>query len=603
MQSKRIQMSYRAPLRDIHFTLNQIAGLPELVNPGKIADLDNDLVNAVLDEAGKFAEERIAPLNRPGDERGAVLENGDVTFPDGWKEVYDDWVEGGWCALPGPTDFGGQHLPVSVSMACVEIWNSACMSFALNPLLTQAAVNALNKFGSDELKAIYLEKMVQGQWTGTMQLTEPQAGSDLNALKARALPRDDGTYRLHGTKIFISYGEHSLTENIIHMVLARTPDAPAGTRGISLFLVPKFLLDENGNPGQRNDVVCSKLEHKLGIHASPTCVLNFGEKDGAVGWLVGEENRGLQAMFTMMNEARLAVGIQGVAIAERATQQAISYANERRQGQSEDPGAQEMVPIVNHPDIRRTLLTMRAKTAAARAICYVTATALDHSRYADDSLARQAAAHKASLLTPVAKAFSTDIGVEVASDNIQVHGGMGYMEETGAAQLLRDARIAPIYEGTNGIQAIDLAVRKLPLEQGRVVKEFLSELEQIIDEVKTTNRPEFGSMGTNLGDALEILETVTHWMLDKLSNSTDLALVAATPYLRLFGLTSGGVLMARGALNATREEGNGDQDLVHLARYFAEHLLPDSKGLAQKITEGSEVVLGEQGGELVRDSA
>ncbi len=595
-------MSYRAPLNDIRFALNQIAGLPELVNPGKIADLDADLVNAVLDEAGKFAEERIAPLNRPGDERGAVLKDGEVTFPDGWKDVYDDWVEGGWCALPGPKDFGGQHLPVSVSMACVEIWNSACMSFALNPLLTQAAVNALNKFGSDELKATYLEKMVQGQWTGTMQLTEPQAGSDLNALKARAVPRDDGTYRLHGTKIFISYGEHALTENIIHMVLARTPDAPAGTRGISLFLAPKFLLDENGNPGPRNDIICSKLEHKLGIHASPTCVLNFGENNGAVGWLVGEENRGLQAMFTMMNEARLAVGIQGVAIAERATQQAIAYANERRQGRSEDAGAQDMVPIVDHPDIRRSLLTMRSKTAAARAICYVTASALDHSRYAEEAQARQAAAHKASLLTPVAKAFSTDIGVEVASDNIQVHGGMGYMEETGAAQLLRDARIAPIYEGTNGIQAIDLAVRKLPLEQGRIVSEFLSELSQIVDEVKTTNRPEFGNMGENLGEALELLETATRWMLDKLPGSADLALAAATPYLRLFGLASGGILMAQGALNATREEGSGNQNLVHLARYFAEHVVPDSRGLVRKITDGSEIVLAEQGNDLVRET-
>ncbi|MGI9378946.1 MAG: acyl-CoA dehydrogenase [Methyloligellaceae bacterium] len=595
-------MSYRAPLNDIRFALNQIAGLPELVNPGKIADLDADLVNAVLDEAGKFAEERIAPLNRPGDERGAVLKDSEVTFPDGWKDVYDDWVEGGWCALPGPKDFGGQHLPVSVSMACVEIWNSACMSFALNPLLTQAAVNALNKFGSDELKATYLEKMVQGQWTGTMQLTEPQAGSDLNALKARAVPRDDGTYRLHGTKIFISYGEHALTENIIHMVLARTPDAPAGTRGISLFLAPKFLLDENGNPGPRNDIICSKLEHKLGIHASPTCVLNFGENDGAVGWLVGEENRGLQAMFTMMNEARLAVGIQGVAIAERATQQAIAYANERRQGRSEDAGAQDMVPIVDHPDIRRSLLTMRSKTAAARAICYVTASALDHSRYAEEAQARQAAAHKTSLLTPVAKAFSTDIGVEVASDNIQVHGGMGYMEETGAAQLLRDARIAPIYEGTNGIQAIDLAVRKLPLEQGRIVSEFLSELSQIVDEVKTTNRPEFGNMGENLREALELLETATRWMLDKLPGSADLALAAATPYLRLFGLASGGILMAQGVLNATREEGSGNQNLVHLARYFAEHVVPDSRGLVRKITDGSEIVLAEQGKDLVRET-
>ena len=424
-------MTYQAPVDDIMRALKTAAGLDGLISSGVYEGLDEDTVRAVIEEAGKFGAEVLDPLNWTGDRTGSKLENGAVSTPPGWKEAYRQFASGGWSALPCPEEFGGQGLPGVLSMAACEIWNASNLSFGLCPLLTQGAIDALHTDGSDELKATYLPKMISGEWTGTMNLTEPQAGSDLGAIRTKAVRQADGTYRIFGTKIFITYGDHELTDNIVHMVLARLPDAPAGTRGISLFLVPKRLVNADGSLGARNDVVCAGLEHKLGIHASPTCVMKFGEGDGAVGYLVGHENRGLNTMFIMMNAARLAVGIQGVAVAERATQRAVAYARDRRQGRTQSSKGGEMGPIIEHADIRRTILTMKALTQAARSICLVTAREIDVSHRAKDAAQRKAAADKAALLTPIAKAFSTDIGCEVASMGVQIHGGMGFVEETG----------------------------------------------------------------------------------------------------------------------------------------------------------------------------
>src|SRR5919112_299538 len=463
-------MTYRAPVPDIVFTMRHVAGLDRAVADGVYGDLSADFAETILEEAGRFANDVIAPLNREGDKHGVVLKDGAVTTAPGWKAAYKGWTEAGWNALPGPVEYGGQGLPTLLNTACIEMWNAASMAFGIGPVLTVGAIEALAVHGSDELKERYLAKLVSGEWTATMNLTEPQAGSDLSPIRTRAERGPDGTYRLKGQKIFITYGEHDLTENIVHMVLARLPDAPPGTRGISLFLVPKFLPD-----GTRNDVRCHSLEHKMGIHGSPTCTMIYGDQGGAVGWLVGEENRGLACMFTMMNNARLAVGAQGVAMADRAYQQALGYANERKQGRA--IGAVEgMSAIVQHPDVQRNLLTMKALTAASRAICYMTAEAIDRAHLEQDAAGRRKANERASLLTPVAKAFSTDIGVEVASLGVQVHGGMGFVEETGAAQHLRDARIAPIYEGTNGIQAADLVGRKLGLDGGLAFDELIADI-------------------------------------------------------------------------------------------------------------------------------
>jgi alkylation response protein AidB-like acyl-CoA dehydrogenase len=440
--------------------------------------------------------------------------------------------------------------------------------------------------GSDRLQSAYLPKLVSGEWMGTMQLTEPQAGSDVGALRTKAERAADGSYRITGQKIFITYGEHDLTDNIIHFVLARLPDAPPGTRGISLFLVPKFLPNPDGSPGSRNDVRAHSIEHKLGIHGSPTCTMVFGDQGGAVGYLIGEENRGMACMFTMMNQARLSVALQGVAIAERATQQALAYARERRQGRA--AGAMEgSSPIIEHPDVKRMLLTMRAQTRAARAICYATAVAIDRAHRGADERARRAAHDRASLLTPVAKAFATDIGVEVASLGVQVHGGMGYIEETGAAQHYRDGRIAAIYEGTNGIQAIDLVTRKLPLAGGAAVKTFIADVRRTVEAVNATNNPAFGATGARLGEALDALERTTEWLLGRPQNDPD-ALAGATPYLRLLATAAGGTLLAEEALAATRLPGNtGAPARIAIARFFAEHLAPASGGLEREVIDGA----------------
>lgn len=576
---------YKAPVDDISFTLKHVAGLKPALDSGAFGDLGEDLVDAILAEAGRFASEEVAPLYKIGDEHGAVLKDATVTTPPGWKALYRSWIDGGWNALSGPEEFGGQGLPTMLGVAALEMWNSAAMAFGIGPTLTMGAVEALDKHASEALKAKYLAKLVSGEWMGTMNLTEPQAGSDLAALRTRAEPAGDGTYRIFGQKIFITYGEHDFTDNILHLVLARLPDAPAGTRGISLFLVPKFLVNDDGSLGARNDVFCSGLEHKLGIHASPTCTMIYGDgfggaTPGAIGWLIGEENKGLACMFTMMNNARLCVGMQGVAVAEAATQKAIAYANERRQGKASDYAGAGMAPIVHHPDVQRNLLTMKALTQIARAISYSCAHAIDLARISSG----EEAGHwrdRANLLTPLAKAFSTDVGVDVASLGVQVHGGMGFIEETGAAALYRDARIAPIYEGTNGIQAIDLVARKLPLGGGEHVHGYIAELKRIADEVRTSNLQGFGRTAEALDRALDDLTEATRFLQKLLvEGRLDEAQAGATPYLRLISLAAGGAYLARGGL--------AEQNRIALCRFFAENLLGEVSALKDRVIDGAE---------------
>jgi alkylation response protein AidB-like acyl-CoA dehydrogenase len=584
-------VTYRAPLTDIGFALKYGTALAPEIEQGLFGDLTIDDVDAIVAEAGRFADEVIAPLNRIGDTFGTQFKDGVVTTAPGWKEAYRDWRLAGWNSVTAPAAWGGQALPQIVNAACTEMWHAASIGFANGPMLTMAAIDALNAHGSDTLKQTYLEKLVSGEWMGTMQLTEPQAGSDVGALRTRAERAADGSYRVTGQKIFITYGEHDFTDNIIHFVLARLPDAPPGTRGISLFLVPKFLLNPDGSLGARNDVRAHSVEHKLGIHGSPTCTMIFGDAGGATAFLIGQENAGMACMFTMMNRARLAVGLQGVGIAERATQQALAYARERRQGRVPGMKSAEMAPIIAHPDVRRMVLTMRALTQGARAICYATAIAIDRSERSSDEAARKTALQRASLLTPVAKAFSTDIANEVASLGVQVHGGMGYIEETGAAQHFRDARIAAIYEGTNGIQAIDLVTRKLPLSDGAAVAAHLDELRGIVQSLSASNDPAFGWTAVRLADAVESLARATNWLLGKLDKEPDAALAGASPYLRLFGLATGGCLLAQGALAALRLNADTAARLA-VTRFFAEHCAVGAGALERTVVEGAAGLLG-----------
>ncbi len=586
-------MTYRAPVEDILFAMRHVAGLDAGIGEGLYADLGDGAAEAILEEAGKFAAERIAPLNKVGDREMARFVAGKVVMPTGFTETYHDWAAAGWLGLQGEAEYGGQGLPQLLATACTEIWNTASLAFALNPLLTTGAIEAIAAHGSEALKRLCLPRMLAGEWSGTMNLTEPQAGSDLALLAARAEAREDGTYRIFGQKIFITYGEHDITENIVHLVLARLPDAPAGTRGISLFVVPKVLVNPDGSLGERNDLRCHALEHKMGIHASPTATMIFGDEGGAVGYLLGEENKGLNCMFTMMNSARLGVGVQGVAVAERAYQQALAYALERRQGKAS--GARETSPIIAHPDVKRMLLDMRAKVAAGRALCFFTAAALDRSHRAGDAEARRLAFEEASMITPVAKAFSTDIGIEVASSGVQIHGGMGFIEETGAAQHLRDARILTIYEGTNGIQSIDLVFRKLPLAEGGRVRDLIARYRASARAAKAVNDPAFGKMGEKLGAALDSLERATAYLLARLKSEPDAALAGASPYLRLFALGAGGAMLADQALAARAARAAGETDPRHAerigtARYFAENLCVGAEGLEASATEGGEAV-------------
>lgn len=580
---------YRAPTSEIAFVLKHVAGLQSAMEAGHLGDLSEDLVDAVLEEAGKFASERIAPLNTVSDQEGATLKDGVVTMPTGFKEVYKDWAQAGWNGLGAPEVYGGQGLPYMMSAAAVEIWCAACQSFSLGPILTVGAVEALHEHGDEKVISMFAEKIVSGEWMGTMNLTEPQAGTDLAALKSTAEPVGDGTYKITGQKIFISFGDHELTDNICHLVLARLPDAPEGVKGISLFMVPKYHINEDGSLGGRNDVFCQSLEHKMGLHGSPTCVMIFGDgyadnAPGAIGYIVGGEHKGLNCMFTMMNNARLNVGLQGVAIGEAAYQKALQFANERLQGKA--IGQKEgMTAIVNHPDVARNLLNMKSHIQAARGICYSCAHALDMAA-ATQGDEKEFWSERASFITPIAKAFSTDIGVEVTSLGVQVHGGMGYIEETGAAQYMRDARINTIYEGTNGIQAMDLVMRKLGMSDGECMRKYMQEFRDVVEQVRSSNRPEFGDAAQHLEDALNATQETSDWILEKLNEGkVEEVLSGATPFLHLWGLASGGIYLAKGGL------ADSDHSRAGLARYFAENHLAECRALKSTVTQGAQSLM------------
>lgn len=581
------------PIDDINFTLNHVADLEAVSKLNGYQHADPDTVEAIVEEAGRFFAEVMAPLNKVGDQQGSVLaDDGTVKTPDGFKEAYNKYVESGWASAFMPVDWGGGGLPYTVGVAINEMFKTANLAFSLGPMLTHGSVEALKEHGTEEQRQSYLEKLVSGEWTGTMNLTESEAGSDVGALRTKAIPQDDGSYRLFGTKIFITWGEHDLTDNIIHMVLARTPDAPPGTGGISMFLVPKYILDSQGGPGERNDYTVVSLEHKLGIHASPTCVISFGDSgNGAIGYLVGEEMAGMRNMFTMMNAARIGVGMEGLAISERAYQQALGFAKERIQGKLIGSSSREKVAIVEHPDVRRMLLTMKAYTEAMRALVYIAAQEGDFAAHAATEERQQTATDRLALLTPIVKAWCTDVGVEMASLGIQVHGGMGYVEETGAAQHLRDARIAPIYEGTNGIQAIDLVLRKLPLSDGAVVTEFIRHMTEVLEGMN--EHDELGLFRDELTSAIQSLADTSTWLGERLANGEiDSALAGATPYLKQFGTVLGGWLMARAAIAALTAE--GDQafltNKVVTARFYGEHLLPQANGLVSTIKAGGSLI-------------
>ncbi len=586
---------YTAPLADMRFALTEIAGIGEIATLPGCEQASEDLVDAVLEEAGKLAGGVLAPLNRVGDQQGSVLENGVVRTPDGFKEAYRHYVEGGWNALPFAPEHGGQGLPIAIATAVAEMWNSANMGFALCPLLNIGAVEALTAHGSPEQQRLYLPKLISGEWTGTMNLTEPQAGSDVGALRSRAVRAGDH-YRITGQKIFITYGEHDMADNIVHLVLARLPDAPPGTRGISLFVVPKFLVNADGSLGPRNDVRCVSLEHKLGIHASPTCVLAYGDGGGAIGYLVGEENRGMECMFTMMNNARLNVGLQGVAIAERAYQQARDFARQRVQGKPVTATAPGTYPILHHPDVRRMLLLMRTETEAMRALAYCTAGAIDRARHHPDGEVRATQQRRVDLLIPVVKAWCTDLGVEIASLGVQIHGGMGFIEETGAAQHLRDARIAPIYEGTNGIQANDLVGRKLLRDRGAAARELIAEMRAVEAALACRPAEDLVALRRPLATGRDALERATGWMVEQGEADPPRALAGAVPYLKLLGTVAGGWLMAKGALaaEARLEARTGDAGFnaakLATARFYAEHVLPAAPGLLPGVTGGATIM-------------
>ncbi|KAF2990910.1 acyl-CoA dehydrogenase [Methylocystis sp. MJC1] len=565
-------MTYRAPLSDILFSLRLAAG-PDA--EALYADIADGVAEQTLNEAAKFAEGQLLPLDRIGDRAGVKFSDGAVTTAPGWREAYAGWREGGWNAIAANPDHGGLGLPALLNAACTEIWNAANISFALCPLLSHGAIEALEAHASAALKETYLAKIVSGEWTGTMNLTEPQAGSDLALLRTRAERNADGSYRLTGQKIFITYGEHDLADNIAHLVLARLPDAPSGTKGISLFLAPKFLPDETGAFTRRNALHCAGVEHKLGIHASPTCTMVY---EDAVGFLIGEENNGLACMFTMMNNARLSVGLQGVALAERATQAALAYAKERKQGRA--PGAPETSAIIEHPDVARMLLTMASLTTAARLICFETAASLDRAHRDENAAHAREAEERASLLTPVAKAFSTDIGNEVTSLAVQVHGGMGYIEETGVAQLMRDARICAIYEGTNGIQAIDLVGRKLPMSGGAALNREIADMRAISQE----------SNDVAVYEAVEAFAQASNHLAQAMKEAPAEALAGATPYLRLFALARGATLLEKAAKAARRGNDHNAARYEALAHFFAKNIAVAAPGLAKAVMEGARSV-------------
>ncbi|HEX6567753.1 MAG TPA: acyl-CoA dehydrogenase [Acidimicrobiales bacterium] len=580
---------FSAPLEDMRFVLENIVDLPALASLPGFEHAEPDMVYGVLEESGRFFSQEFAPLNRVGDTQHS-RRNGDgsVTTPDGFHRAYQRYVEAGWAGVPFPPEYGGGGFPWLVTIAMQEMMTAANMAFSLCPLLTQSAIDMLLHYGSEEQREVYLPRMVTGEWTGTMNLTEPQAGSDVGAITTKAVPADDSTWRITGQKIFITYGEHDLADNIIHLVLARVPDAPPGTKGISCFIVPKVLVNEDGSLGERNRVDCVSIEQKMGINASPTCVMAY---DGATGYLLGEPNQGMRYMFKMMNNARLSVGVEGLSLGERAYQQAVAFAHDRRQGRAPGAPAGESSPIVDHPDVRRMLLTMRAQIEALRCLAYLNAECIDLAARHPDAEVRTARQELADLLTPITKGWGTDLGVELTSLALQVHGGMGYIEEAGVAQHYRDIRIAPVYEGTNGIQAMDMVVRKLPMRGGGVMADYLAGIEATAGELSGADG-DLAVIGKCLADAHASLQTTTDWLLAHGGADPNNTLAGATPYLRMCGVVTGGWLLARSALAAQRllDAGEGDADFLRqklvTARFYAEQLLPQAAGLAPAVTAG-----------------
>ncbi len=596
--------NYTAPLKDIAFVLKHVVGLDEVSKLPGCEEVSADLIDAIFEEAGKFAAEVLGPLNRSGDMEGAKIANGVVTTPKGFKDAYWKYVDGGWCGLEAPVEFGGQGLPHVVATPVAEMLGSANMAFKLCPLLTLGAVEAMDQHASSALKEKFLPNMVAGKWTGTMNLTEPQAGSDLALIRTKAVPVGDGSYKISGQKIFITYGEHDFTDNIIHMVLARVEGAPEGVKGISLFLVPKFMVNDDGSVGARNDVKCASIEHKLGIHASPTCVMLFGEDNGgAIGYPIGEINRGLEYMFVMMNAARLGVALEGVSISERAYQHALVWARERVQGRPTTAvpatlgDKPKSVPIVYHPDIKRMLLTMRAYTEAARSLIYWTAKCLDVAENATDPASKQKNQALVDLMIPIVKGWSTEIGIQATSLGVQVHGGMGFIEETGAAQYYRDSRISSIYEGTTGIQANDLVGRKVGREEGQTALALIAEMQSTVKTLGGASDVNLQAIGKQLADAIADFKRATEWIAMTFKGDQGAVFSGAVHYLMLAGSVCGGWMLARSAIAAAEQlaAGEGDVDFLKAkiitARFFADHILPFSSGYTVAVVNGSSSVL------------
>lgn len=582
-------IDYRAPLDEMQFVLHQLIPMSVINDLPGYEDVSEDLVNTILEEAAKFASQVLSPLNWCGDQAGCIYTDGDVKTPDGFKQAYQQYSEAGWISLAANTNFGGQGLPLSLATPVNEMWHSANMAFMLCPMLTAGAVEAIEHHATPEQQALYLPPLISGQWAGTMNLTEPAAGSDLSVVATKAVPESDH-FLITGTKIYITYGEHDFTENIIHLVLARLPDAPLGVKGISLFIVPKWLINQDGSLGARNDVRCLSIEHKLGIHASPTAVMAFGEETGATGYLVGEAHRGLEYMFTMMNNARLAVGLEGVAIAERAYQHAAHYAKERVQGRV--AGSPEKLPILHHADVQRMLMLMKTQTEAMRALAYLAAAQSDFAQKHPDKAIRESSQLRVDLLTPIVKAWSTEQAIDITSIGIQIHGGMGYIEETGAAQYLRDARITSIYEGTTGIQAIDLLGRKIIRDGGAEARRLLTEIQTCATELSMSSNIQLQSIAADLQKAVQSVSKALDWVLHVHVTNPQAALTGAYPLLRCFGFVCGGWLMAKAAL-ISEEVLQGDArnafalQKIASATFYSQAILPQVHGLVDTVCAGT----------------
>ena len=588
-------MSFTAPVKDMLFNLQHLANIDEIAAIPGFEDAGLETAQAVLEECAKFNEGMVAPLNWEGDKNPSSWKDGVVTTTPGFKEAYKQYCEGGWQSLQHPAEFGGQGLPKAIGAACGEILNAANLSFALCPLLTDGAIEALLTAGSDELKAIYLEKLISGEWTGTMNLTEPQAGSDLSMVRSRAEPQPDGTYKVFGTKIFITYGEHDMAQNIVHLVLARVSGAPEGVKGISLFVVPKFMVNKDGSLGARNDVHCVSIEHKMGIKASPTAVLQYGDHGGAVGYLVGQENRGLEYMFIMMNAARYAVGVQGIAVAERAYQRAAQYARDRVQSRPVDGSIKASAPIIHHPDVRRMLMTMRAYTEGCRAMAAVAAAAYDAAHHHPDAEVRRQNQSFYEFMVPLVKGYSTEMSLEVTSLGVQIHGGMGFIEETGAAQHYRDAKILTIYEGTTAIQANDLVGRKTARDGGQTAKGIAQQIAQTEATLAQRSSAHSQAVAKRLKAAREAFEATVDFIAANASTDPNAAFAGSVPYLMLAGNLMAGWQLARSLsvaedLLATGEDKAFLEAKITTARFYADHLLSKIPGLRDSIVEGADSV-------------